>query len=219
MIIHKIGQIGSMKSNCYIVSCQKTKKGIIIDPGGKGKEILKYTKEQNIKILFIFNTHHHADHTGANRFIKKHLHVPIVIHQAEIPYLRKRMRGDNITTGNFSLSPKPEIIIEEEQVIEVGELKFQLYHTPGHTPGGLCYYCERKLFTGDTLFVGDSGATIYPGGNRPTLGMSIRRIMSELPGNTEIYPGHDLGPTPTSTLDWEKRNNVNAVEYGYYVEE
>jgi hydroxyacylglutathione hydrolase len=71
------------------------------------------------------------------------------------------------------------------------------------------------LFTGDTLFVGDSGRTDLMGGDRPTLGTSIRRLM-RLPDETVVWPGHDYGPTPSSTLGWEKRHNVNAREYGYY---
>jgi glyoxylase-like metal-dependent hydrolase (beta-lactamase superfamily II) len=100
----------------------------------------------------------------------------------------------------------------------VGEITFEVIHTPGHTPGGICLYAEGNLFTGDTLFVGDSGRTDLAGGHRPTLGASIRRLM-QLPDDTAVWPGHDYGPTPTSTLHWEKRNNVNAVEYGYYEEE
>jgi glyoxylase-like metal-dependent hydrolase (beta-lactamase superfamily II) len=102
--------------------------------------------------------------------------------------------------------------------IRVGDLALEVIHTPGHTPGGVCLYADGNLFTGDTLFVGDSGRTDLPGGDRPTLGASIRRLMT-LPEDTVVWPGHDYGPTPSSTLGWEKRHNVNAREYGYHVED
>ena len=86
------------------------------------------------------------------------------------------------------------------------DLSFELIHTPGHTPGGICLHALGNLFTGDTLFVGDSGRTDLAGGDRPTLGKSIRRLM-ELPDPTIVWPGHDYGVQPSSTIDNEKRTN------------
>jgi glyoxylase-like metal-dependent hydrolase (beta-lactamase superfamily II) len=113
--------------------------------------------------------------------------------------------------------PRADVHLNDNEKIHVGEISFEVIHTPGHTPGGICLYADGQLFTGDTLFVGDSGRTDLPGGDRPTLGASIRRLM-ELPENTVVWPGHDYGPSPSSTLGWEKRHNVNAREYGYYEE-
>ena len=107
---------------------------------------------------------------------------------------------------------------EDGDVIEVGSVSIRVIHTPGHTPGGMCLYADPDLITGDTLFVGDSGRTDLPGGHRPTLGESNRRLM-KLPDDTIVWPGHNYGPTPSSTLHWEKRNNVNAKEYGYFVKD
>ena len=114
--------------------------------------------------------------------------------------------------------PGADMFLKDEQTIKLGDITFDVIHTPGHTPGGMCLYAQGNLFTGDTLFVGDSGRTDLPGGHRPTLGQSIRRLM-QLPDDTVVWPGHNYGPTPFSTLGWEKRHNVNAKEYGYYVEE
>jgi glyoxylase-like metal-dependent hydrolase (beta-lactamase superfamily II) len=114
--------------------------------------------------------------------------------------------------------PHADVHLSDAEDLQVGEITFKIFHTPGHTPGGICLYAERQLFTGDTLFVGDSGRTDLPGGHRPTLGASIRRLMT-LPDDTVVWPGHDYGPTPSSTIGWEKSHNVNAKEYGYYVEE
>jgi len=105
----------------------------------------------------------------------------------------------------------------DETELAVGMITVRIYHTPGHTPGGICLYAEGDLFTGDTLFVGDSGRTDLAGGDRKALGASIRMLMNDLPDETVVWPGHDYGPTPSSTLGWEKLHNVNAKEYGYYV--
>ncbi len=114
--------------------------------------------------------------------------------------------------------PAADVLLKDDKTLQLGEITFDVIHTPGHTPGGICLHVQGNLFTGDTLFVGDSGRTDLPGGDRPTLGKSIRRLM-QLPDDTIIWPGHDYGPTPTSTIGWEKRNNVNAKEYGYCVKD
>ena len=217
MIIKKL-VIGNFKTICYIVGCEETKKGAIIDPGGKVDQVMKIINELGLTIDYIFNTHFHADHTGGNKKIKKITKAKLVMHKEDVPYLRRLMSTDKIASFHLSLSPVPDIILDQETTIKVGNIKFRTYNTPGHTPGGVCFYAENKLFTGDTLFVGDSGGTNLKGGNRPKLGASLRRIMKELPGTTTIYPGHNYGLTPTSTLDWEKRHNKNAKEYGYFVE-
>jgi hydroxyacylglutathione hydrolase len=216
MIIRKI-TIGNFRTNCYVVGCEITKKGAVIDPGGRVHEIMRIIKELGLTIEYIFNTHSHPDHTGGNRKLKKITNAKLVLHKNETYYLRRLLCVEKIGTFHFSLSPYPDYIIDQETTVKVGNITFQIFNTPGHSPGGICFYAEGKLFTGDTLFVGDSGATCYKGGNRPALGASLRRIMRELPGQTEIFPGHDYGLTPTSTLDWEKRNNINAKEYGYYI--
>jgi glyoxylase-like metal-dependent hydrolase (beta-lactamase superfamily II) len=113
--------------------------------------------------------------------------------------------------------PEADVRLSGDEDLQVGAITFKVIHTPGHTPGGICLYAEGNLFTGDTLFVGDSGRTDLKGGHRPTLGASIRRLMT-LPDDTVVWPGHDYGPSPSSTIGWEKRHNVNAKEYGYFVD-
>ena len=219
MIIEKVLTGVSFRVNTYIIGCEKTKKGVVIDPGGNISEIMKIIKKLGLTIEYIFNTHYHADHTGGNRRLKKITGAKILIHTDDVCYLRKIIDEIKFVTFHFSLSPVPDIMVSDEINIIVGEINFKIYYTPGHTPGGICFYSEGKLFTGDTLFVGDSGTTNLKGGDRAKLGASIRRIMRELSDDTIIYPGHDYGPTPTSTLFWEKRNNINAKEYGYLEED
>ncbi|MFZ7127190.1 MAG: MBL fold metallo-hydrolase [Desulfobacterales bacterium] len=198
MIIRQL-EVGTMDNFCYLVGCDQTRKALVIDPGGVAASIVAEARKENLVIETIVNTHRHADHTAGNADLKALTGANVLIH-----------------TLDADGYPQADVLLSGEEILEVGEISFRVIHTPGHTPGGICLYAEGHLFTGDTLFVGDSGRTDLPGGDRPTLGASIRRLM-ELPDDTVIWPGHDYGPTPSSTIGWEKRNNVNAREYGFKV--
>ena len=191
----------------------------MLEPGGEIQKIIKTIKKHGLTVIHIFNTHYHADHTGGNKKLKILTNAKILIHKNDVAFLLQRFDEVKILTLKLSISPVPDLIIDKDTTIKIGSYEFQIIHTPGHTPGGICFYNEKRLFTGDTLFVGDSGATKFKGGDRAAMGDSIRRIMKMFPDDTVIYPGHDYGPTLTSTLHWEKRNNVNAMEYKFYVED
>ncbi|MBT8368395.1 MAG: MBL fold metallo-hydrolase [Deltaproteobacteria bacterium] len=200
MIIKQI-EIGYMENFCYIVACEDTRQALVIDPGSDVERILSIVEKENLEIVNIVNTHTHGDHTAGNAKLKTLTGAKIIIHALD---------ADGY--------PDADILIIDEETFQLGEITFDVIHTPGHTPGGICLYAQGNLFTGDTLFVGDSGRTDLRGGDRPTLGKSIRRLM-KLPDDTIIWPGHNYGPTTSSTIHWEKRNNVNAREYGYYEED
>jgi glyoxylase-like metal-dependent hydrolase (beta-lactamase superfamily II) len=196
-VIVKQLRIGIMDVFTYIVGCEKTKMAVVIDPGGEVDRIIEETRKEGLHIKYIFNTHGHGDHTAGNDRLKSLTGASIVRHKKEP-------------------GPEDDIPLDDDAPFQVGEIVFAVFHTPGHTPGGVCLYAEGQLFTGDTLLVGDSGRTDLPGGHRPTLGASIRRLM-KLPDDTIVWPGHDYGPATSSTIGWEKRHNVNAKEYGYYM--
>jgi hydroxyacylglutathione hydrolase len=199
MIIRQLKSGGDNFS--YLIVDPVTKKALVIDPFYDIASILEAAQSVGGKIEWILNTHGHSDHTAGNLRLKEKTGARIMMHTAD--------------AGNRS---DIDEVIEGEPDLELGKLKLQIIHTPGHTPGGICLYANNNLFTGDTLFVGDSGRTDLPGGDRPTLGASIRKLM-KLDGQTVVWPGHDYGPAPHSTLAWEKKHNVNAREYGYYTEE
>jgi hydroxyacylglutathione hydrolase len=200
MIIKQL-DIGYMDNFCYIVGCEKTRKALVIDPGHDVDRIVSAAEKQGLEIEAIVNTHAHGDHIAGNAELKSRTGAKIIIHALD--------------AAGY---PKADVFLKDEKTLQLGEITFDVIHSPGHTPGGICLHTQGNLFTGDTLFVGDSGRTDLPGGDRPTLGKSIRRLM-QLPDDTIIWPGHDYGPTPTSTIGWEKRHNVNAKEYGYYVKD
>jgi glyoxylase-like metal-dependent hydrolase (beta-lactamase superfamily II) len=200
MIIKQIAS-GYMDNFCYLVGCEQTRQAMVIDPGSDIERIVSEAEKENLEIVTILNTHGHGDHTAGNAGLKARTGARVIIHELD----RNGYPGADVLLGN-------------EKTLQLGDITFDVIHTPGHTPGGISLHAQGNLFTGDTLFVGDSGRTDLSGGDRPTLGKSIRRLM-ELPDHTVVWPGHNYGPTPSSTLGWEKRNNVNAREYGYYVED
>jgi glyoxylase-like metal-dependent hydrolase (beta-lactamase superfamily II) len=192
-------EIGDMGNFTYIVGCDKTGKALVIDPGHDVRRIHSEADQAGLTIETIVNTHGHGDHTVGNAGLKALTGARIVIH-----------------CRDAAASPQADLCLQDETSLMLGDIRFEVIHTPGHTPGGICLYARGNLFTGDTLFVGDSGRTDLSGGHRPALGASIRRLM-KLPDATVVWPGHNYGPTPSSTIGWEKRHNVNAKEYGYFV--
>jgi len=190
---------GSMDNFSYLIGCDQTGQAMVIDPGANVTRILSEAQKQGLSIESIVNTHGHGDHTAGSARLKLLTGARIIIHALD---------ADAV--------PEADIRLSDEIDLPAGALTLRVMHTPGHTPGGICLYGQGQLFTGDTLFVGDSGRTDLPGGHRPTLAASIRRLM-QLPDSTVVWPGHDYGATPFSTIAWEKRHNVNAKEYGYYV--
>lgn len=197
MIIKQL-PMGYMDNFSYVVGCEQTRKALVIDPAPAVQRIISAADQAGLVIEKIVNTHGHGDHTAGNAELKQKTGAPIIIHGQD--------------KGRY---PDADLFLTDETTLELGAITFQIIHTPGHTPGGICLYAEGNLFTGDTLFVGDSGRTDLPGGHRPTMGVSIRKLM-EFADDTVVWPGHDYGPTPSSTIGWEKKNNVNAQEYGYY---
>jgi glyoxylase-like metal-dependent hydrolase (beta-lactamase superfamily II) len=200
MIIKQIA-IGYMDNFSYIIGCENTRQALVIDPGPDVDQIVSVAEKEDLKIVTIVNTHGHGDHTAGNAALKSRTGARVIIHERD---------GDR--------HPGADVLLSDEKTLQLGDITLDVIHTPGHTPGGICLHAQGNLFTGDTLFVGDSGRTDLAGGDRSSLGKSIRRLM-ELPEETVVWPGHDYGPTRSSTLGWEKRNNVNAIEYGYFVQD
>ena len=191
--------IGDMAVFCYILACQTYKKAAVIDPAGQAPKIARILQENEFHLQYIINTHFHWDHTWDNQELQRLTQAPLLMHEADVPLYGKTV----------------DIPLSQEQELPLGAYFLNIMHTPGHTPGGICIYTQGMLFTGDTLFVRDSGRTDLPYSDRQALAASIRKLM-QLPGETIVYPGHDYGPSPTSTLDQEKKLNLNAREYGFY---
>jgi len=157
-----------------------------------------------LTIRYILNTHCHFDHMGANAEIVAATGAPLALHPAELPMLQAR-GGAALFGVQVNESPMPDIELEPGQVLKVGTLRFQVLHTPGHSPGSVTFYSEEEgvAFDGDVLFQMGIGRTDLPGGSFDTLMHSIREVLFTMPDETTIYSGHG----PKTTVGHEKRSN------------
>jgi glyoxylase-like metal-dependent hydrolase (beta-lactamase superfamily II) len=191
---------------CYIVSCPKTGKAAIVDPGGDEELILAEVKKAGLKVEYIICTHGHPDHVCGNRRIKEATGAAIVMHSADAAFFGRREVREYFSMLGLEPSPPVDRLVEDGDVIEIGEEKLEVIHTPGHTPGGICLLCGPDLITGDTLFVGGIGRTDFPGGSHQELMDSIRTRLMALPDDTVVWPGHGYGGKK-STIAEELRTN------------
>ena len=186
MKVHQI-QVGNMQNFTYILEDESTGEGIIIDPSWDLDKIEQVIKRNNLKIKYIVNTHHHFDHTLGNEAMTKLTNAKIIQHEAsELKFDTAVIDGDKITFGNSEL-----LVI----------------HTPGHSKDSICLVGDGKIFSGDTLFVGNCGRVDLPGGSSKELYHSLSEILSNLDENLVLYSGHNYGSMPTSTLGNEKKTN------------
>ncbi len=206
MIIKKF-IVGPLENNCFIVADERSKECFIVDPGDEPDRILDFVNENDFRIKYIICTHAHFDHVGAVSDIKKATGAKIVIHADDLEiYRRTREQG---SSWGFELDeqPEPDMFVSEGDRIEIGELRFEIFHTPGHSPGGICIYGEGILITGDTLFAGSVGRTDLYGGDVEELRQSFRRLMS-LSDGIKVLPGHGA----ETTIGKEKESNFFSME-------
>lgn len=164
-------QLGSFGTNCYIIKCLKTQKGVLIDAPAEADKILEQL--EGIDINYIFLTHDHTDHVGALSELRQKLGVPLAAHPLDAESLPSPM----------------ETSLSDGDLLSIGELKIKALHTPGHTPGSLCFLLRDYLFSGDTLFPGGPGKTWSPSDFKIIIN-SITTKIFVLPEDTKIYPGH-----------------------------
>ncbi|MCI5130500.1 MAG: MBL fold metallo-hydrolase [Candidatus Electrothrix sp. EH2] len=198
--------VGMMSVCCYIVSCEKTGKAAIIDPGGDEEKILAACKEDNLHVIYIINTHGHPDHVCGNGPVQEATGAQIIMHRADAEFFNTSDAKSYFSMLGLPDSPPADILVEHGEQIIIGEEILTVIHTPGHTPGGVCLYNKPDCFTGDTLFVGGVGRTDFPGGSMPQLSQSIRERLLTLPPETVVWPGHGYGGCK-STIGDEAEGN------------
>ncbi len=179
--------VGPLMVNCYIVGCKETKEAVVIDPGGDVPKIVSELVKKGLTVKYILNTHGHWDHTGGNEELKRITRAPLMIHPA-----------DAEKTGEKTVR-----FLQEGQEIRFGTYCLRVLHTPGHSPGSVCFHGPGAVFSGDTLFAGSIGRTDLPGGSYEDLLTGVRKKLFCMEDGTRVYPGHG----PTSTIGQERRSN------------
>jgi glyoxylase-like metal-dependent hydrolase (beta-lactamase superfamily II) len=186
MILEQI-PLGEGQNFAYIFGDETTKEAAVIDPGFNAEKILRRVDELKVEIKYIFNTHSHGDHTAGNSKVKSKTSAKIVTH--------------------FKSPSTKDISVKDQDTLNIGSINIRIIHTPGHTPDGICLLADSKLFTGDTLFVGECGRTDLTGGSAKDMYHSLFDKILSLDDNVEVYPGHDYGSRPHSTIGYERKTN------------
>jgi hydroxyacylglutathione hydrolase len=200
-------EVGNFAVFSYLIGDEGSQEGLFIDPAGDARTLLAEAKSHGLnKIKYIVNTHSHVDHILGNAEMAKKTGARIVIHEEDAPAL-VRTPSDLLGMFRATASPPADRLVKEGDVIQVGNVKLKVIHTPGHSAGGICLYLDGMVFTGDTLFVGSVGRTDFPGSSWEVLEASIRQKLYVLPGETVVFPGHNYGSTPTTTIEYERRHN------------
>lgn len=192
-------EVGQLRANCYIVSCDATKHGFIIDPGGDAKKIAAAVTGYDLQIDCILNTHGHPDHIEANREVQQLVGGRLLVHEAD----RDAVENPPMHWLLIGMRPKPckvDGTFAEGDEVQVGNLTVKVWHTPGHSPGSCSFLLDKVVFTGDTLFAGGMGRTDFPGGSEAQIRASLKRLVTDLPGDTVVYPGH--GPQTTISQEY-----------------
>ena len=198
----------------YIVACPQNRDAVIIDPGGDEDKLLALIETEKLRIKYILNTHGHADHVLGNSKMKNFLKVPVCLHEADDMFFNDpAVREKSSQELGLPPSDPADIKLKDGDILEVGSLNIEVIHTPGHTPGSVCFLVGKNLFTGDTLFVGAAGRTDLIGGSLNTLIKSIEQKLIVLSKQTIVWPGHDYGESPSSTIGREMEENLYITDF------
>jgi len=176
-----------MENFAYLIGDENTGLAAVVDPAWDIEKILKVAQKNNLRIIYVINTHNHPDHTSGNDELVKATGAKIVAHE---------------TSRN-----RKDISAKDGEILRLGSLELKLIHTPGHSPDHMCVLVNGKLMTGDALFVGECGRTDLPGGNSEQLYDSLFNKLMKLAADVEVYPGHNYGPKTHSTIGYEKTHN------------
>jgi len=202
-LIIKTIVVGPLDVNCYILVCKNTNEAAIIDPGDNADDIIEAIDKEGLNPRFIINTHAHFDHVGGVKTIQEHFKIDFLLHKGDL-FLIDNV-SEQATAFGLSSIPKPEVdkYVNDGDKISLGDKVINVIHTPGHSPGGVCYHVDNNVFVGDTMFAGSIGRTDLPGGSYETLINSIKERLFPLGDSIIVYPGHG----PSTTIGSERKHN------------
>ena len=179
--------VGPLQNFTYILIDDSTNIGAIVDPADNLEKVFKILDRENVQIKYVINTHGHYDHVLGNAETLSKTSSKLICHE--------------------SSKIKHDISVKEGDIITLGATEIKIIHTPGHASDSVCLLADDKVLTGDTLFIGECGRVDLPDSNISDMYDSLMNKISNIPDNYEVYPGHDYGPSPTSTMKVEKLTN------------
>jgi len=180
-------EVGSMQNFTYILEDEQTSEAVILDPSWDLDLIVEIIEKNSLQVKYIINTHHHFDHTIGNDAMARKTGAKILQH--------------------VSSTLKNDVTVSEGDKIRFGNSELTVVHTPGHSKDSMCLIGDGKIFSGDTLFVGNCGRIDLPGGSARELYHSLFDIVSKMDESLTLYPGHNYGNSTTSTIGREKKTN------------
>ena len=197
--------VGIIGTNCYLVINEETKEAVLIDPGAYPLKIRNAVKEAELKIKAVLLTHAHFDHIMGLDDVRKEFQVPVYVEEEDMNMMTDSRWNLSVNYVNGGYQYKDATPVKDGQILEIAGMQFKVIHTPGHTPGGCCYYMEKEgvLFSGDTLFQASVGRSDFPGGSASELVRSVKEKLLALPDETHVYPGH----MDETTIGYERRHN------------
>jgi hydroxyacylglutathione hydrolase len=202
--------LGPLQTNCYILANSK-KTCLIVDPGEEGKKLINHLEQRKLKPQAILLTHAHFDHIGAVDDIRNQYNIPVYLHSKEKNWLvDPALNGSQFFMMGQIKVRQADHLISNEGTITVGDFTFEVYETPGHSPGSISFYFREDgiVVSGDALFQGSIGRTDLPGGNHEVLIKSIHDKLLVLPEETQVLPGH--GPSTTIEMEMDTNPFLNG---------
>jgi glyoxylase-like metal-dependent hydrolase (beta-lactamase superfamily II) len=196
MIFQQIS-VGGRKNFGYYICDEQKKEAAFIDPSFSPEKLLGIAEEMGAAVKYVINTHSHEDHTNGNK---------------------KVVKETGAVVAGYGLKGKKTLRLKNGSKIELGGSILDIIHTPGHTNDSICIKAEHNLITGDTLFVGRVGSTKTIKDARKQY-ESLQKLMETIPNDTDVFPGHDFGVRPLSTIRYEKDNNpfLNTKNFEEFV--
>lgn len=192
-LVIKQYEIGPLNNFLYLLGDPATKEMAIVDPAWDVPFLCRQAENMGYKITKVFLTHAHPDHVnGLDEFLQHH-NVPVYISKHEAPFLRKNLKN--------------LVDVADKDKLLIGNISFDVIHTPGHTPGCQCFLSEGQLICGDALFIDGCGRCDLPGGDAKVMYNSLYNILMKLPNQTVVWPGHNYGPTVNDTIGHQKQTN------------
>lgn len=195
--------VGPFQENCHFIRRADRPETVIIDPGDEAAKLLHHLERQSLRPVAILNTHAHLDHIGAVEPLQQRFGIPFHLHPADLPTLQSAPESARMFGVPVPAVPQVDAELAHGQIVDAAGLAFAVRHTPGHTPGHVCFLVEDVVFSGDLLFMGSVGRTDLPGGNTVLLFASIEKELLTLDDATRVLSGHG----PATTIGRERRHN------------